>query len=706
MVPLLGAGRRAFAARALRASVKPGIFICSSSHFTLWGLIPLASFYQSSVSEFLSASEGEILARLSTEYARRGFTTQFTDQTLTWERDICYLRQALTDCMQKDLSAATWGLLLEFSIPRKEVRLDAVLLIGDQIVILEAKSGDAFLQARKQIEEYALLLHYFHKASDNRTIVPIIVSPEAGEPDLDPLKQDELFPQLAIYWVKRVITTAWQYLPDVLKIISSRKSSAQTDSQSWDESPYYPVPSIIEAAVALRSGLSIREIAHCEASEHEIGLVRQTIQSYVDQARANSEHFICFLTGVPGSGKTLVGLSLAHSHETQTNAIHFMSGNGPLVKVLQHLFTQESRHKGANAVNARIEARTLLENVHVFARNYMEDDQREPSNHAIIFDEAQRAWNRAQNKKKFNRDYSEPEMLLGIMERHHDWAAVIALVGGGQEINDGEAGLEEWGRALAKRATPWRIYASPEVLEGGPSTAGHRLFESPSPALKVQTNEALHLRTSNRSLRAENLASWVNLLLDGDATSAAAIHIADKFPVFLSRDLDETRAKLRQQAIGQIRYGLVGSSGASRLRAEGLEPSSTFHADYPWEHWYLAPEEDLRSSYRCEVFATEFEIQGLELDWIGLCWGGDFVWDRSQGWRLRKLLSGPNNRWVQIKNPERRNFRKNAYRVLLTRARQGMIIFLPKGNSVDSTNQPDEFDSTADFLLSCGIKLL
>lgn len=666
----------------------------------------MASFYRSSVSEFISISEGEILARLSTEYAKRGFTTQFTDQTLTWERDIRYLRQALNDCIEKDEGAANWGVLLEFSIPRKEARLDAVLLIGDQIAILEAKSGDAFQQARKQIEEYALLLHYFHKASDNRTIVPIIVSPEAGEPDLDPLKQNEMFPQLAIFWVKRVITASWQHLPDVLKVIGCQRGSEQINLQSWNESPYFPVPSIIEAAVALKSGLSIREIAHSEASEHEIGAVRQTIQDYVDQARANNEHVICFLTGVPGSGKTLVGLSLAHSHEAQSNTIHFMSGNGPLVKVLQHLFTQESRHKGANAVNARIEARTLLENVHVFARNYMEDDRREPSNHAIIFDEAQRAWNRAQNKKKFNRDYSEPEMLLGIMERHHDWAAVIALVGGGQEINDGEAGLEEWGRALAKRSTHWTVFASPEVLGGGPSTAGHRLFEQPAQALNVQTNEALHLRTSNRSLRAENLASWVNHLLDGDASSAAAIHIADKFPIFLSRYLSGMRAKLRQQAMGPIRYGLVGSSSASRLRAEGLEPSSTFHADYPWEHWYLAPEEDLRSSFRCEVFATEFEIQGLELDWIGLCWGGDCVWSNPQGWQLRRLLSGPNNRWVSIKNKERRIFRENAYRVLLTRARQGMIIFVPKGNSEDPTNLPDEFDSTADFLLRCGVKPL
>jgi Uncharacterized conserved protein (DUF2075) len=663
----------------------------------------LASFFRSSVSDFIALSEGEVLSHLSIGYADRGYTSQYSDQTLTWERDIRCLRGALVECVRKEPKASEWGILLEFSVPRKEVRIDAVLLIHGEIVILEAKSGMAFLQARRQLEEYALLLHYFHKGSADRKIVPVIVSPEAGEPDLDALNQYEMFSQLATFWVSNVITTSWRCLPTLLETVAKRDLGEQIDHVTWDESPYHPVPSIIEAAIALRTGLTIRDIAQCEASEHEIGMVRETIQSYVDQARSNFQHVICFLTGVPGSGKTLVGLGLAHSHENQQNAIHFMSGNGPLVKVLQHLFTQESRNKGANAANARIEARTLIENVHRFASNYIEDDQREPSNHAIIFDEAQRAWNRAQNKKKFNRDYSEPEMLLGIMERHQDWAVIIALVGGGQEINDGEAGLEEWGRALAERSAPWKVFASPEVLEGGPSTAGQRLFGSNAADFEVLTNPALHLRTSNRSLRAENLAKWVNCVLDGDAESAAALKISEKFPLFLSRDLNQLRSSLRQQAIGQARCGLVGSSGAARLRAVGLEPSSTFHADYPWEHWYLAPESDLRSSFRCEVFATEFEIQGLELDWIGLCWGGDCIWDDAHGWQLRKLLSGPNNRWVSIKNEDRRKFRKNAYRVLLTRARQGLIIFIPRGDPNDGTNRPDEFDSTAQFLISCGV---
>ncbi|MHB8389146.1 MAG: DNA/RNA helicase domain-containing protein [Acidobacteriaceae bacterium] len=582
------------------------------------------------------------------------------------------------------------------------MRIDVVLLIRDAIVVLEAKTGYAASQANRQIEEYALLLHYFHKASTDRRIIPIIVSTESDEADLRVLNQRELFPQLATYWVAPVVRSSWQHLSNLLLAVE-KSQSGQMLIEAWDDSPYFPVPSIIEAALALKSGLSIREIAHSEASEYEIEIVGQAIQGYVDHARVEQHHAICFLTGVPGSGKTLVGLSLAHSDENKTDAIHFMSGNGPLVQVLQYLFTQESMRSGAKAPQARAEAKTLIENVHVFARYHTEDNPGPPSNHAIIFDEAQRAWNRAQNLRKFRRDYSEPEMLLRIMERHQDWAVVVALVGGGQEINDGEAGLEEWGRALIGSAKDWVIYASPEVLEGGTSTAGHRLFNDSSTQKDVRTCTTLHLRTSNRSLRADQLATWVNLVLDGEAERAASLGITARFPIFLSRDLDQTRSKLRGQGIGANRYGLVGSSGAARLRAEGLEPSSTFHAEYPWEHWYLAEETDVRSSYRCEVFATEFEIQGLELDWIGICWGGDFVWSETRGWQLRTLRHGRQSKWSNIKSDEKQIYRRNAYRVLLTRARQGMILFVPKGNSDDPTSQPEEFMTTAQYLLRCGV---
>jgi hypothetical protein len=664
----------------------------------------MASFYHSTVAEFLAHSDEFILTRLSTEYALRGYTRQYSDQTLTWERDLRSLRATLEQCIAASADASRWGLILEFYIPKKELRIDIVLLVQETIVIIEAKTGAVGAQARQQVEEYALLLHYFHKASDRRRIIPVLVSPEPAIPNQLDLNQQELFPQLSKYWITPVLRSSWDGLPSLLLEIGGHANGQLVASQ-WESSPYFPVPSIIDAAIALRSGLSIREIAHSEASEHEIQEVCAVLQSYVDLARTDNHHAICFITGVPGSGKTLVGLSLAHSAENRAAEIHFMSGNGPLVAVLQHLFTQESRRAGASTPQARTEARTLIENVHRFAKYHTEDNLGIPFNHAIIFDEAQRAWNRAQNFRKFKRDYSEPEMLLKILERHPDWAVVVALVGGGQEINDGEAGLEEWGRALtsSERTKEWFVHASPEVLEGGQSTAGHRLFDGSAPPRDIQTNSSLHLRTSNRSLRAEQLATWVNHVIEGEPEAAAALNVTQRFPIFLSRNLRETRRTLREQRKGVSRCGLVGSSGAARLRAEGLEPSSTFHADYPWEHWYLAGDSDIRSSCQLEVFATEFEIQGLELDWIGLCWGGDFVWNERKGWELRKLHPSAVSKWNTIKNPEKQSFRRNAYRVLLTRARQGMILFVPRGDPEDPTNSPEEFEATANYLLRCGV---
>jgi hypothetical protein len=402
----------------------------------------------------------------------------------------------------------------------------------------------------------------------------------------------------------------------------------------------------------------------------------------------------------------LVGLSLAHLSESRTDAIHFMSGNGPLVSVLQEVFRRHAMQKGVPSSQAQISAETLIENVHHFAKEYTEKDKdRAPSNHVVVFDEAQRAWDKAQSLRKFAREDSEPDMLLKIMERHENWACVIALVGGGQEINDGEAGLEEWGKALSRRPTEWQVYASPEVIDGGTSTAHRRLFGEGVEPRNVQTNEMLHLKTSNRSLRADNLAAWVNAVLAGDAVAAAAFKIADKFPLFLTRSLTQARNKLRHEALGESRFGLVGSSEADRLRAEGLEPSGTFHRDYPWHHWYLAAREDVRSSYYCEVFATEFEIQGLELDWIGLCWGGDLIRDHDE-WQTRKFWTPGIPKWIQIKSEAERQYRINAYRVLLTRARQGTVIYVPAGDANDPTRSPAEMDCTAEYLLRCGVRRL
>ena len=667
----------------------------------------MPALFQSPVKTFLDKSVSELVGILSVRYAAQGFTDQKTDQTETWAADIARLQESLRAAALLSFAINDWHLILEFVIPRKAKRIDVVLVTGSSILILELKTGVISKEASRQIEEYGLLLHYFHKPSYRRRLLPFVISPFAVSTDASLLAQAEFqFEELASTWIAPTTICNWEVLAERLVLaVTSLTIESRIDAETWADGAYYPVPTIIEAALALRNGLEIREIAHSEASEHEISAVTGAIQAVIREAKEGREFVICLLTGVPGSGKTLVGLGLAHSRQENRQPIHFMSGNGPLVKVLQHLFTRQAMLNKIPAPEARIQARTLIENVHLFAKHYADDAPNEvPSNHVIIFDEAQRAWNREQNLKKFGRGYSEPEMLLSIMERHEEWAVVVALVGGGQEINDGEAGLEEWGKALQNSRRRWKVFASPEVLSGGESTAGHVLFEKESSQIEFTPMHQLHLRTSNRSLRAENLAKWVNAVIAGNSRTACDLGISAQFPILLTRNMEKMKETIRAQSLGESRYGLVGSSGATRLRAEGLEPDSAFHASYRWEHWYLAGKGDVRASFQCEVFATEFEIQGLELDWVGLCWGGDFIWSKSAGWLKRKFRPGLESKWSPIKNGDKQKFRENAYRVLLIRARQGLVIFIPKGDIADPTRKSSEFDATAQFLQECGVK--
>lgn len=667
----------------------------------------MPAFYRATLLDFLGASESELLGRLSLAHAEEGFAQQRSDATTTWYADLGRLREALGTVYRMAPDAAQWTVLLEFVIPRKAKRVDVVILIGETIVVLEQKSAPPTKEDCLQAEEYALLLHYFHRPSKQRKIVTLVVSPSGGSEE--PTRQQELDLQTAAFWIAPVKRVRWDRLAERLVGLALEAGTANpVDGSDWDAGEYFPVPTIIEAARSLHAGLGIREIAHSRAAKHDIEELTANIQGCILRARETSAFVICFVTGVPGSGKTLVGLNLAFSSRTDRDAIHFMSGNGPLVSVLQAVFAEnQARVHGFRALDARMHAKTLIENVHQFAKTYTEETPGAvPSNHVVIFDEAQRAWDAEQSQRKFAREHSEPEMLLGIMGRHTDWAVVIALVGGGQEINDGEAGLGEWGRALARSERRWEVHASPDALDGGESVAGGRLFEERTAgALMIVPDERLHLRVSVRSLKAENYARWVNCVVDGQAEAAAVLNVNSEFPVMLTRSLGAMRQKLRQQMVGFSRCGLAGSSKAMRLRAEGLEPDANFHGGYDWDKWYLAPASDVRSSAQLEVYASEFEIQGLELDWIGLCWGGDFVWSAEQKtWLTRKFRNAAKSGWTPIRSATQQGFRRNAYRVLLTRARQGLVIYVPEGDAQDSTRSPREFDEIAAFLLACGVR--
>jgi hypothetical protein len=665
----------------------------------------LAAYYRATIDEFMQASPSEVIGQLTIGNARFGFAEVSREQVEAWGEEIPLLRQQLADLCSQVSEAREWGLILEFPIPRRQQRIDAVLLAGHLIFVLEFKSGTsgATWSSGRQAEDYALDLGYFHAPSHGSIIIPAVIAPALGYEGSKDIGGN----------VRSLATVPLQDLSSFLiSTFRSEKGNegAQMNLTDWDEGAYEPVPTVIEAAMALYAGMSVREIARSHAGEANLTVVTKLLLDAIRQAQKKQEKIICFITGIPGAGKTLAGLNLVHSSEIQGDgrpASVFMSGNGPLVEILREALAIDSaRRTNTTLGKARSQVKTFVQNIHHFVQESLErSDIETPYEHAIVFDEAQRAWHAAQNHKKFKKrsaawHISEPEMVLKVMDRHADWAAVIALVGGGQEIHDGEAGLTEWGKALAKYPH-WRVLASPEALTGGESVGGASLFDGFQVQNEVLQESALHLNVCIRSHQATDLATWVNHVLRGDETDAALLSKQfGQFPIVLCRDLRKAKEWLLMHARGERRCGLIASSGATRLRAYGIETSMAIREAYSYPHWFLRPRGDIRSSFQLEVVATEFEIQGLELDMAGLCWGGDLVWeDAVKQWRQLKL-SG--NSWKEV-NDGRAIYIRNKYRVLLTRAREGLVIWVPEGDSDDPTRDVASMDETAEYLIRCGV---
>jgi hypothetical protein len=665
----------------------------------------MAAFYRASLADFLSHSRDEILGSLLRSYQHNELQKR---QTEAWEMEIEVLKSAFPDLVQHTPNAANWSLLLEYPIPRRPKRLDAVLLADDVILCLEFKTLDKAhsLQANRQVEDYALDLQDFHEASRNRSIVPVVVVPKA-------VPTDNSSSHDSTDAVRNVIRANTSDVATLLRSAFEAEhhvASESIDPAAWDNSPYRPVPTIIEAAETLFAGHNVLEIAHSHAGATNLTATSNRLVEIIQQAQRSAEKVICFVTGVPGAGKTLAGLNVVHNPALRGEgrpAGVFLSGNGPLVKIVSAAIARDHKRRMRESGGERTVG-TFIQNVHVFVREGREKSDRPPVEKVVVFDEAQRAWNADQNRKKNGLDISEPETMLSIMDRHKDWAVLVALVGGGQEIHNGEAGLSEWGRTLREKFPKWKVAVSPKVLEHDASTSGHRLFMDGNPgSLAIQKEPSLHLEVNLRAFRARKFAEWVDAALAGDATKAAAI-IPDlrDFPFALTRSLETARAWLREHARGQQRAGLVASSGSLRLRADGIEVSSGFRQGNRdmFVHWFLDLPPDVRSSNQLEIAASEFECQGLELDWIGLCWGGDFAFDAVTGCWSYRYFSG--SRWGILKSQIDRQYLLNTYRVLLTRARRGLIIWIPQGDISDETRQPASFDPTADHLIRCGIPVV
>ena len=657
--------------------------------------------HASAVGEFIGTAEDTLIGRLTRSVASTGVPSQRTAQIEAWQLEIRLLKEQLAS-PQLD----HWHIVLEYEIPRRSRRPDVVFLNSTTIFVVEFKMGGRVFDStsRWQVTSYARDLRDFHAESLGRSIVPVLCATDAerGLTDRADLIDRER-------GVSGLVKTNGAELGSYLLRLQSdgdRATSAPIVPQQWLDSPYRPTPTIIEAATRLYEGHGVRELSHRHA--HNLDRTTDMLFQAIEDARRHGRRTICFVTGIPGAGKTLTGLNVVHSPNLRNEDVMsgiFLSGNGPLVNVVREAIVKSQVNKGRKRGECQHEASTFIWNVHNFLRFHLERPAELPHENVVVFDEAQRAWDSTQMARKRGIDSSEASLLCEVMERLPDWAVIVALVGGGQEIFMGEAGLGEWGRALQNRPIPWQVIASPEVLRGGESVAGHRLFDGTIPANVSFIKEPLaHLDVVVRNHRAQRWTEWVNEFLsfcfDGAQRHFPA---SEEFPCYVTRDLPTARAWLRMhhQLDSEDRTGLVATSLDIRLRADGIERSSGFRSNFPYEKWFLEPPGDVRSSYSLEVAASEFECQGLELDWVGLCWGLDLTpSEDGDAWELRKFR-GP--RWQNIQKEAERAFTLNRYRVLLTRARKGMVIWVPRGDLNDLTRDPARCDRVYDALRRAGV---
>ncbi len=652
------------------------------------------AYYSASIPQFLADEGALIVGKLAQSSA---FAVEQA-QIEAWQEQIRLLKRILP--------GRDGAVYFEFGIPRMGGRIDVLLIIDHVIFVVEFKvhSRDFTISAREQVWDYALDLKNFHKTSHNQYICPILVATSASHEftvATFSVDEDRLL---------RPVDCSVSNLVPAIDAVLMFCADSPINISDWELGGYHPTPTIIEAAVALYSNNSVEAISRSDAGAINLSKTSTEVCKIIENARSTRQKQIVFVTGVPGAGKTLVGLNIAAKYmdaERDTHSV-FLSGNGPLVAILREALARNRVHRAKERGEtlrkgqARNEIKAIIQNVHHFRDEGLIDSSA-PSDHVAIFDEAQRAWDREQTsafmrRKKGKPDFnqSEPEFLISCMDRHQDWAVIICLVGGGQEINTGEAGISEWLRAVEGSFPSWGVHISPQLSDA--EYAATEAIDSVTKLSPVFKNEDLHLRVSMRSFRAEDVSLLVKQILDVNTQGAKTTYarIKGRYPLVITRDIHKARAWLKHRARGSERYGIVVSSNAQRLKPHAIDIKTPVDP----VHWFLAERDDVRSSFYLEDVATEFHVQGLELDWACVAWDADFRFTE-RGWDSWAFKG---SRWERIRKPERLQYHKNTYRVLLTRARQGMVIVVPEGSADDATRSPQFYDQTLEYLESIGFE--
>lgn len=647
-----------------------------------------SAYYSGPINQFIGTDSNQILGALASAHE----LSLESEQRDAWNEELDILRGAL--------EGLTGTLYLEFNVPRLGSRIDAVVVSGPAIFPIEFKCGERQFRTAdyNQAWDYALDLKNFHAASHNAALFPVLVATQAES-------GDTVWQAPYTDNVRPPFRCGRGQLRGAIQGGLSAIIGPAVEADMWGSAPYHPTPTIIEAARSLYARHSVETISRHDAGAKNLGLTSVAVEEIIDRARTDRQKSIVFVTGVPGAGKTLVGLNVAtRRRELGEARAVYLSGNGPLVAVLQEALTRDELSRIGNTERKgviRQRVKPFIQNVHHF-RDEGVRTSTAPYDHVVIFDEAQRAWTQAKTsdfmrrrKKIANFTQSEPEFLISYLERHQTWAVVVCLVGGGQEIHTGEAGIVEWLDAVRTKFPHWRVFVSPNLTDS--EYAAQSALARMSTHRAVAWDERLHLSTSMRSFRSEKVSAFVKAVLDCDAPSAQTLlhDVAPRYPVVVTRDLARAKTWIRSRARGTERYGLVASSQAQRLKPHAID----VRVNVDPVQWFLNDRHDTRSSFYLEDAATEFQVQGLELDWVCVTWDADLR-RHSDGWRYHSFRG---DAWTTIHKEDRKRYLLNAYRVLLTRARQGMVLFVPPGDGSDPTRLPAFYDATYRYLIGLGV---
>lgn len=679
-------------------------------------------YYSDTITDFLQKEDMVVIGKLALAYSH-----DINDETkISWLEELRVMRSVLKNYKNRG------SVYFEYNIPRMGRRADVIVLIDDVVFVLEFKTRKSKFthEAVTQVWDYALDLKNFQEGSRNRIIIPVLVAP--SEKDKNCQIELSHFEDL-VYNPLQVNEKQLQVAIDnVLTILGGKAVFLASKDDAWAKSGYEPTPTIIEAAIALYEENTVEDITKHDG---DIDATAVCLERIINECREKRQKAICFVTGVPGAGKTLIGLQTAISQFEKNEKAVYLSGNYPLVEVLQEALTRDyvrrCKEEGnqCTKAEARSKVKAFIQMIHHYRDLYLEgtevtdgkimpiegyfqshaDKAYIPSEHVAIFDEAQRAWTKEElarfmkEKKTIkNFPFSEPEYLMSCMDRQTDWGLVVCLIGGGQEINKGEAGIVEWISSINRSFEGWHVYMS-DKLSDKEYAEGKALEMLQINKSQIHVESALHLSVSMRSFRAEKMSLFVHQLLNLQKEEASStLKELINYPIVLTRSLDKAKKWLKSHARGSERYGILASSKAERLKAISI--NVRYQPDFV--HWFLEDDSDIRSSNALEDTLTEFKVQGLEIDWACVAWDADLrLNDDHTKWQHYQLRSG--TKWQNINKPINREYQINAYRVLLTRARQGMVLVVPNGDygvPPDETRKPEWYDGIYNYLKDIGIK--